>query len=148
MNKVQNQIPESKVYLYECESSHGIYALKEHPLDSVKLPPQLKIEENQRKGNVKTKYIVRERWDKWSKTILTGLGLTKYENTFYGDQYTKKKKSFLIFQFLEGNRFLRIHHFNSFYPLFPALRERIIDQIIKKGNRNDSPSLVQNQLTD
>ena len=151
MSKVQNQIPEYKVYLYKYDSVLKFYQLKSRPLDNSKLPPKLRIEVNQKKGNVKTKYLARAKWEKWSKTILTGLGETECPGIYFGDQFIKRKKNFLVFRFYNGNDDLIIYYFNSFYPLNPTLRERIIDDLlsqIKKGNQNDFPLRFKNQITD
>jgi hypothetical protein len=88
------------------------------------LPPQIKLEQNQRKGNVITEFIIRGRWKTWSKSILTGLIKTK-DNIYTGDQYKKGNKSFLIFKFSNDRTTIQIMFFKNYMP-FPKYRAQMV----------------------
>lgn len=115
------------------ENSQNFYLTHIVGATSTSFPNYLRVEENQYKGAVKTKEILRGKNVIWDEKILTGLGLTKNPKIFFGDYYKTKKKEFLIIHFSNDGNILKIKYFKGFYPYNPTLRQGIINNYIKSN---------------
>lgn len=113
------------------EDSQNFYLTHIEGATSTSFPNYLRVEENQYKGAVKTKEILRGKKGKWDENILTGLGTTKHPKIFFGDYFKKGKKEFLIIHFSNDGNILKIKYFKGFYPYNPTLRQGIINNYIK-----------------
>ena len=89
------------------------------------MPPLIRIEENQEKGNVKTGYLIRGKYSTWSKTILTGLLPVLKPGVYSGDCFTNGKKSFLLLKVTPDRSKIQILYFQGFMPRFPSMRIEI-----------------------
>jgi len=111
-------------YTYKLTDKQGVYKLTDAP-EITELPPLIRIEKNQNKGKVQTSLIIRGKFSKWSKTILTGLLKQPPENVFSGDHFDKGKKSFMLFQFSTDRSQLKVLYFRNFMPVFPRKRTQL-----------------------
>tara|TARA_R110000851_G_scaffold159595_1_gene302874 strand:+ start:248 stop:643 length:396 start_codon:yes stop_codon:yes gene_type:complete len=111
------------VYTYKRLESSFEYQLNDDSL-LPNLPTKIRIEQNQKKGNVLTPYLIRGKFTQWSKTILTGLLKTK-NNLYTGDQYIKGNKSFLIFNVSPDRSVIQIMFFKNYMP-FPKRRLQMV----------------------
>ena len=85
------------------EDSQNFYLTHIEGATSTSFPNYLKLEENQYKGAVKTREILRG------------------------------KKEFLIIHFSNDGNILKIKYFKGFYPYNPTLRQGIINNYIKSN---------------
>lgn len=114
------------LYQYQRTESFRQYALANAPLVA-KLPPLIRIEENQEKGKVKTSHIIRGKYRTWSKTILTGLLPIIKPDVYSGDLFSKGKKSFLLIKVTPTREVLEVLFFDGFMPHNPTMRKQIAE---------------------
>jgi len=112
------------IYTYERTETFRHYTLTNAPL-MAKLPPLIRIEENQEKGNVRTSYLIRGKYSTWSKTILTGLLPVLKPGIYSGDCYKNGKKSFLLLKVTPNRSKIQVLFFNGFMPRFPSMQIEI-----------------------
>lgn len=112
------------IYTYEITDTFRQYSLTNAPL-TAKLPPLIRIEENQEKGNVKADYLIRGKYRTWEKTILTGPLPFQRPGVFFGDCFKNGKKSFLLIKVTPDRNKIQVLYFKGFMPLFPSMRLEI-----------------------
>ena len=112
------------IYNYERTEVEGVYSLSTAPIIP-KLPPLIRIEENQEKGNVKTRFVIRGKYSTWSKTILTGIVPIVRPGVYFGDCFKNGKKSFLLIKVTPNRNKIQVLYFKGFMPLFPSMRLEI-----------------------
>lgn len=125
--------PESKKLTYKLNFETGYYERIVCSIGFEKLPLELKVEETQRKDQIRSKLICRGRIKNGSYTFFTGLLPVEGNSlTFFGDHFhpnEKKRNSFILFQFSKGNEFLTVNYFNHF-KVYPKKRGQFISSFL------------------
>ena len=145
MKNVQNQ-PQHQELKYKFNPETKYYELVESPLSFNKLPFELKVEQTQKRKQIKSIYVIHSRIKGGKYTFFTGILETGINGVFYGDHYEYirkvKKNSFILFIFSPNKIDITICFFNHF-TLYPKYRSMFIYEFInnmdKKKRGNHAP---------
>jgi len=124
--------PEYKLIEYRFNHDRKRFEIEKMPLGFTKLPEWLKVETIHETQTVNAEFIIHGGIKNKRYRFFTGIRKTETENVFFGDDgYHKfEKKSFILFEFKEGNTVLNVYHFNQFTPPKP-LRETFFTLLTK-----------------
>lgn len=125
-------VPEFSLTEYRINHDRKRFEVDKMPLGFTKLPEWLKVEPVHETQTLNAVFVIHGGKKENRYRFFTGMRKTQTENVFFGDDgYTyPQKKSFILFEFSEGNTVLKVYYFNQFTPPKP-LRETFYS-LIKK----------------
>lgn len=123
-------LPSHQIIRYKFNHTTRNYTCSFAPVGFDRMPPILKIESTQYTNRIKSKLLVRGRFNSWNKKILTGLIPVRL-NWYYGDQLYRKKKYLLIFQFDPYNHVLKVYYTLNQYPICKSVRVKRVERFIQ-----------------
>jgi hypothetical protein len=129
-----SKAPDYKKLVFKLNETTKYYDRVECPPGFEKIPPELKIEETRRPDIIQSKTVIHGRIREGKYLFFTGIIQIKQSAWYFGDHYEftngKKKNSFILFHFTNGNTGFETYYFNH-YKLYPRSRGIFIQNFIK-----------------
>jgi len=139
--KMTVNFPECKTIEYILNTSSGYYEKQPNRIVFNKLPNELKVEQTREKKIRQNgaNEVIHGRIRGGKYLFFTGLIPTGINNLFRGDHVEfirgEKKKSLVLFEFLDNDRLLKVYFFNH-YQIYKGRLEEFIQTFpntLKKG---------------
>lgn len=125
--------PDFKHLVFTLNSETHYYQMTRGEMGFIKVPPELKLEETQKKGLIRSDFLIRGRIKDGKYLFFTGLLQTEFKNWYFGDYYEIrhgiKKNSFILFHFSPDLASFQMYFFNLI-KVYPDHRERFIHEFI------------------
>ncbi len=125
--------PDCKHLVFELNPETHYYQMTRGEMGFLKVPPELKLEETQKKGLIHSDFLIRGRIKDGKYLFFTGLLQTNYKDWYFGDYYEVrhgiKKNSFILFHFSQDQTRFEMFFFNHI-KVYPDHRERFIHEFI------------------
>jgi len=125
--------PDYKYLVFTLNQETHYYEMTRGEMGFMKVPNELKLEETQKKGLIKSDFLIRGRIKDGKYLFFTGLLKTSFENLYFGDFYEIKhgikKNSFILFLFTQDQTRFEMFFFNHF-KLYPDRRGQFINDFI------------------
>jgi hypothetical protein len=126
-------IPDAKHLIFILNPETHYFEMTRSEMGFFKVPNELKLEETQKKGLIKSDYLIRGRIRDGKYLFFTGLLKTNFEHWYFGDFYEIrngiKKNSFILFHFSQDQTRFEMFFFNHF-KLYPDRRGYFIRDFI------------------
>jgi hypothetical protein len=125
--------PDFKHLEFTLNPESHYYQMTRGEMGFTKVPPELKLEETQKKGLIRSDFLIRGRIKDGKYLFFTGLLQTNYKDWYFGDYYEVrhgiKKNSFILFHFSPDLVSFQMYFFNLI-KVYPDHRERFIHEFI------------------
>ena len=135
-------LPDCKYLVFVHNQETHYFEMTRGTIGFNKVPNELKIEETQKKGLIKSDYLIRGRIKDGKYLFFTGILQTNFKNWFFGDFYEIrhgiKKNSFILFHFSQDQTRFEMFFFNHF-KLYPKNREHFINGFLSFLRRGSYP---------
>jgi len=130
--------PDYKHLFFTLNLGTHYFEMTQGEMGFIKVPNELKLEETQKKGLIKSDFLIRGRIQGGKYLFFTGLLKTPFLNWNFGDFYEIKhgikKNSFILFHFSQDQTQFEMFFFNHF-KLYPDRREQFITEFINAINK-------------
>ncbi len=125
--------PDAKHLIFSLNQETGYFEMIRGEIGFIKVPGELKLEETQKKAQIKSDYLIRGRIVNGKYSFFTGIIQTNFNDWYFGDHFEIrngiKRNSFILFHFTPAKTTFEMFFFNH-YKLYPDRRGDFIRDFI------------------
>jgi hypothetical protein len=130
--------PDFKHLLFDLNPETGYFEMIRGEMGFQKVPAELKLEETQKKGLIKSDYLIRGRIRNGKYLFFTGIIQTDFNTWYFGDffeiKHGIKRNSFILFHFSTDLVRFEMFFFNHF-KLYPEQRAQFIRNFVNSQKK-------------